>query len=109
MPKAGVEPARVAPHGPQPCASTSSATSARVAILSGTAGLLEGITLGAGASLDPEPLIERALEIGDEAEAQVLGALGELVSYLEFEIMNHPGIDDPQAVLAAVAELRAQL
>ena len=29
VPKAGLEPARVAPHGPQPCASTNSATSAQ--------------------------------------------------------------------------------
>ena len=40
-------------------------------------------------------------------EEQVELALGELVSYLEFEIKNHPGIEDPDAILAGVAELRA--
>ena len=35
--------------------------------------------------------------------------LGELVAYLEFEIMNHPGISEPDSVLQGVAELRARL
>ncbi len=69
-------------------------------------GLLNGVALGAGASLDPEQLIDRALRLPGDPEPQVLGGLGELVAYLEFEIMNHPGIDDPHGVLAAVAELR---
>lgn len=69
-------------------------------------GLLNGISLGPAASLDPEQLIDRALRLPGDPEPQVTAALGELVAYLEFEIMNHPGIDDPQAVLAKAAELR---
>ena len=36
-----------------------------------------------------------------------MSALGELVTYLEFEVKNHPGIDDPQVVLDALGELRS--
>jgi len=72
-------------------------------------GLLNGICLGSGASLDPEQLIDRALRLPGDPEALVTSALGELVAYLEFEIMNHPGIDDPQALLSQVAELRQAL
>jgi hypothetical protein len=72
-------------------------------------GLLNGISLGAGASLDPDQLIDRALRLPGDPEAHVTSALSELVAYLEFEIMNHPGIDDPQSVLSQVAELRQGL
>jgi hypothetical protein len=36
-------------------------------------------------------------------------ALGELVSYLEFELMNHPSIARPEQFLEGLEELRAQL
>jgi len=69
--------------------------------------LLTGVSLSAGAGLDPEVLLERALKLPGDREAQISGALGELVAYLEFEIKNHPKIDDPDAVLASSRELRA--
>jgi len=80
-------------------------------VLDETAGrfpaLLTGVVPSPGPSLDPEPLIERALKLPGDREEQVALALGELVSYLEFEIKNHPGIEDPDAILADSAELRA--
>lgn len=68
--------------------------------------LLTGVTPAPGPGLDPEPLIERALKLPGGREEQVALALGELVSYLEFEIKNHPGIEDPDPILAELAELR---
>ena len=68
--------------------------------------LLAGLVPSPGPSLDPELLIERALKLPGDREEQVALALGELVSYLEFEIKNHPGIEDPDAILANFAELR---
>jgi hypothetical protein len=70
--------------------------------------LLAGVALGEAASLDPEPLIERALRLpGEDREEQVASALGELVAYLEFEIKNHPRIEDPDRLLEALAPLRS--
>ena len=69
--------------------------------------LLSGVELGERATLDPEPLIERALRLPGEREELVAGALGELVAYLEFELKNHPGIEDPDGLLADLAPLRA--
>ena len=69
--------------------------------------LLSGVALGAAASLDPEPVIERALRLQDDREEQVATALGELVAYLEFEIKNHPAIMEPDRLLAGLAELRS--
>jgi hypothetical protein len=68
--------------------------------------LLAGISLGERATIDPEPLIERALRLGGDREEQVAGALGELVAYLEFELKNHPGVADPDPILEALAPLR---
>jgi hypothetical protein len=69
--------------------------------------LLTGITPSPDASLDPEPLFERASKLPGNREEQVALALGELVSYLEFELKNHPGIEDPDAILTGLAALRA--
>ena len=69
--------------------------------------LLSGVALGAGASLDPEPIIERAIRLPGDREEQVATALGELVAYLEFEIKNHPAIMEPDRLLAGLAELRS--
>jgi hypothetical protein len=71
--------------------------------------LLTGVTLSPDPGLDPEPLVERALKLPGNREEQVALALGELVSYLEFEIKNHPGIEGPDAILAGLSELRAAL
>ena len=68
--------------------------------------LLTGVSPSPDSGLDPEPLIERALKLPGDREEQVALALGELVSYLEFEIKNHPGIEDPDPILSDLAELR---
>jgi hypothetical protein len=69
--------------------------------------LLTGVNPFPDSGLDPELLIERALKLPGDREEQVALALGELVSYLEFEIKNHPGIEDPDPILSDLAELRA--
>jgi hypothetical protein len=71
--------------------------------------LLTGVSLGPGGTLDPDLLSTRALRLPGDREEQLVAALGELVTYLEFEIKNHPGIGDPEAVLASVEGLRAVL
>ena len=69
--------------------------------------LLSGLALFSESGPDPEPLIDRALKLPGNREEQVTMALGELVSYLEFEIKNHPGIENPDEILAGLAEARA--
>jgi len=69
--------------------------------------LLSGVTLGDAATLDPEPLIERALRLPGDREEQVAGGLGELVAYLEFELKIHPRIEDADALLDGLAPLRS--
>ncbi len=71
--------------------------------------LLSGLEVGPGAIVDPEPVIERALRFPGDREREVGMAFGELVSYLEFELVNHPKIDDPEEFLEAIEHLRAQL
>lgn len=70
--------------------------------------LLTGIAFGAG-GFDPEPLAARAALLPGDPPATLAAALGEFVAYLEFEIVNHPQIDDPEAVLRALAPLRQAL
>jgi hypothetical protein len=72
-------------------------------------GLLAGVAPGAGASLDPEVLVARALELPEGSSQGVHDALAALVDYLEFELKNHPGIATADSVLHAVAPLRAKL
>jgi hypothetical protein len=71
--------------------------------------LLSNLAVGQGGSLDPDVLIDRALAYPGEREREVRLALGELVSYLEFELMNHPSIDRPDEFLEGVEGLRSQL
>ena len=52
--------------------------------------LLAGLEFGPGGALDPEVVIERALCFPGDREREVRAALGELVSYTEFELLNHP-------------------
>jgi hypothetical protein len=71
--------------------------------------LLDGLPIGSGGAIDPERLIERALRFPGEREREVRLALGELVSYLEFELLNHPQISDPEEFLEGLEALRASL
>ncbi len=71
--------------------------------------MLAGLEVAAGGVLDPEPVIERALRFPGDREREVCLAFGELVSYLEFELVNHPRIDEPEVFLEAVQGLRERL
>jgi len=71
--------------------------------------LLSDLTVGPGGVIDPDVLIARALAYPGEREREVRLALGELVSYLEFELVNHPGIDRPDEFLEGLENLRARL
>ena len=71
--------------------------------------LLTGLRLTHGGGLDPQPLADRAAQLPGDRGATLHAALGELVAYLEFEIMNHPQIDEPEALLAGLAPLRQML
>ena len=59
--------------------------------------------------IDPEEVERRALRISGDRERYVRTALAEAVTYLEFELRNHPKIDDAEVFLDALEELRAKL
>jgi hypothetical protein len=67
------------------------------------------LEIGLGGAIDPEVVIERALGFPGDREREVSLAFGELISYLEFELANHPRIEEPEIFLEAVEELRARL
>jgi len=71
--------------------------------------LLAGLEFGPGGALDPEVVIERALCFPGDREREVRAALGELVSYTEFELLNHPKVKNPEEFLEALEPLRAEL
>jgi hypothetical protein len=71
--------------------------------------LFAGVSPGVGVTLDPEILIERVQQLPAERADDIRSALGALVDYLEFELKNHPGVANADAVLRAVAPLRAKL
>jgi hypothetical protein len=71
--------------------------------------LLEGVCFNELAGIDPVDLEHCALRLTGDRLREVDEALGEIVSYLEFELKNHPQIDDCGPFLAAVDPLRAML
>jgi hypothetical protein len=71
--------------------------------------LMAGVEVGPGGSIDPEAMVERALRFPGEREREVRLALGELLSYVEFDLLNHPKIAEPEEFLEAVEGLRAAL
>jgi hypothetical protein len=71
--------------------------------------LLAGLEFGPGGALDPEVLIERALCFPGDRDREVRSALGELISYTEFELLNHPKVKNAEEFLEAVEPLRAAL
>jgi hypothetical protein len=71
--------------------------------------LLEHVEFNASAALDPKALEYRALRLPGNRLQEVDDALGEIVTYLEFELKNHPQIDDSTPFLEAVDPLRAML
>jgi len=83
------------------------------AVIEGVAGrfpaFLAGVVPRADATLDPEPLIERACADPPMRPSDAVDALGALIDYLEFELKNHPNVRHADAALAAAASLRARL
>lgn len=71
--------------------------------------LLGGLEPGPGGALDPVALVERASSLPVERHGEVHDALDAMLDYLEFELKNHPDVDDADGVLRAVAPLRATL
>jgi hypothetical protein len=71
--------------------------------------LLRDLPVGPGGVLDPEDLIARALRFPGDREREVRLALGELVSYVEFDLLNHPRLSDPEQFLEAIEPLRSRL
>lgn len=70
--------------------------------------LLEGVVLGPHGELDPGQLEERALRLPGQRVPALRAALGELVSYLEFELRNHPRIPDADEFLSGLEDLRTR-
>jgi hypothetical protein len=71
--------------------------------------LLDAVEFNEFAALDPAALEHRALRLPGDRIRQIDEALGEIVAYLEFELKNHPEIDDSSPFLEAVDPLRAML
>jgi hypothetical protein len=69
--------------------------------------LLAGIEIAEdGEALEAGALAERASRLPDEGGDVLAAALGEMVTYLEFELMNHPKVADPAGFLRGLAPLR---
>jgi hypothetical protein len=69
--------------------------------------LLAGIEIAEdGEALEAIALAERASRLPDEGGDVLAAALGEMVTYLEFELMNHPKVADPAGFLRGLAPLR---
>lgn len=71
--------------------------------------LLQDVRFDASATLDPSVLEHKALRLTGDRVREVDEALGEIAAYLEFELKNHPGIDDCSPFLEAVDPVRAML
>ena len=71
--------------------------------------LLADLRFGEACGIDPGELEHRALRLPGDRLRQIDEALGEIVAYLEFELRNHPQIEDCTPFLEAVAPLRAML
>ncbi len=71
--------------------------------------LLRNLTMSTCGAFDPEEITSRALRLRGDRIRTLSAALGELVSYLEFELRNHPRIQEPEHFLEAVEDLRAKL
>jgi hypothetical protein len=71
--------------------------------------LLDAVEFNDFAALDPAELEHRALRLPGDRVREIDESLGEIVAYLEFELKNHPQIDDSSPFLEAVDPLRAML
>lgn len=71
--------------------------------------LLGDVLLTPSGLPDADDLLARALRVPGDRERTVAVALAEVAAYLEFELRNHPQIDDATPYLEAVEPLRAKL
>jgi len=71
--------------------------------------LLSDLELQRGAIIDPDVLTQRALRYPGDREREVRLALGELCSYLEFELVTHPRIPDSEGFLEGLNDLRESI
>lgn len=71
--------------------------------------LLSDLVVNRGAVLDPEDLTQRALRYPGDRDREVRLALGELCSYLEFELVTHPHIPDVEDFLEGLNDLRESI
>ncbi len=72
-------------------------------------GLLGDVPLTPAGLPEPDGLLARALRVAGDRERIVSAALTEVAAYLEFELRNHPQIEDATPYLEAVEPLRARL
>jgi hypothetical protein len=68
--------------------------------------LLADLSLTASGGIDVEQWAERASRLPDSAEEVVTAVLSEIVTYLEFELVNHPKLKDAEGFLAGLGPLR---
>ncbi len=71
--------------------------------------MLASLEFNSAAALDPTELEYRALRLPGDRLRELDESLGEIVAYLEFELKNHPQIEDSGPFLEAVDPLRAML
>ncbi len=71
--------------------------------------LLAGLACGRAGAIDPEEVARRVLRITGDRERYVRVALAEVIAYLEFELRNHPKIDQAEDFLDALEGFRAKL
>jgi hypothetical protein len=71
--------------------------------------VLAGVGLSPTGALEAGPLLARSQALSGDRLEQVRVALGELVSYLEFELTNHPGIEDAKPILSSAELVRTDL
>lgn len=97
----------IAVEGQEPVADRLASAIAEVALRH--PGLLGDVTLLPGGLPEADSLTQRALRVPGDRERIVSSALSEVAAYLEFELRNHPKIDDAAPYLEAVETLRAKL
>ncbi|MEE8164357.1 MAG: DUF4388 domain-containing protein [Myxococcota bacterium] len=71
--------------------------------------MFQEIRFNEAGTLDPAEVAYQALRQPGDRLRELDEALGEVVTYLEFELRNHPGIPDCSLFLEAVDPLRAML
>ncbi len=69
-------------------------------------GAVGHVALSEDLLLPVDDLEKRLREADADLWSDVLDAVGALLEYLEFEVVNHPGLDDPETLLRAIRPFR---